>query len=78
MRVSDTASIEVGLTDEETDAVEYVSYSAFTQWLKCGKAYQLSRLLEVRELPAWYFIGGSAFHTAVEFYDHARLEAGLG
>lgn len=70
--MSDEAQIEIG------DEPEYVSYSAFTQWLRCGKAYQLSRMLEVRELPAWYFVGGSAFHSAVETYDRSRLEAGLG
>jgi hypothetical protein len=71
MRVSEAPNIQIG------DEPEYVSYSAFTQWLKCGKAYQLSRLLEVRELPAWYFVGGTAFHKAAEDYDLARWEAGI-
>jgi hypothetical protein len=53
----------------------YVSYSAFTSWLKCGKAYQLSRLLDVKENPAWWFAGGSAVHAATEVYDKALYEA---
>lgn len=54
----------------------YVSFSAFTSWLRCGKAYQLGRLFSVEEDPAWYFVGGSAVHSVTEQYDLARWEAG--
>lgn len=52
----------------------YRSYSSFTSWLSCGKAWQLSRLVEVKEQPAWWFAGGKAVHTASEVYDHKRFE----
>lgn len=55
----------------------YVSYSSFCQYLRCGKSWQLARLLEVREDPAWFFAGGSAVHTATEIYDRAQWEAGV-
>ncbi len=61
-------AIEIG------EGPSYVSYSAFTQWLKCGKAYQLARLLDVQEQPAWWFAGGSAVHAATEVYDRALYE----
>ena len=54
----------------------YVSFSAFTSWLRCGKAYQLGRLLDVNEQPAYYFVGGSAVHSVTEQYDLDRWEAG--
>lgn len=47
------------------------SYSSFTSWLSCGKAWQLSRAAKVAEVPAWYFVGGSAVHTATEVFDRA-------
>ena len=56
----------------------HVSYSSFTQWLKCGKSYELSRLFGVKGQPAWYSVGGSAVHSSTETYDRARVEAGLG
>jgi hypothetical protein len=34
--------------------------------MKCGKAWQLERELKAPQSPAWYFIGGSTFHEAVE------------
>jgi len=42
------------------------SFSSFTSWMKCGKAWQLERQLQAPQTPAWYFIGGSAFHEAIE------------
>lgn len=52
----------------------YRSYSAFTSWLSCGKAWQLSRVAKVAEQPAWWFAGGKAVHSATEVYDHKRFE----
>ena len=48
----------------------YKSYSSFTSWLSCGKAWQLSRIVKVPERPAFWFAGGKAVHTASEVYDH--------
>lgn len=52
----------------------YRSYSSFTSWLSCGKAWQLSRLAEAKEQPAWWFAGGKAVHTATEAYDKRLYE----
>lgn len=48
--------------------VAHRSFSQFTSWLKCGKAYELERVLEVKTVPAWYLAGGSAVHAAIEQY----------
>jgi hypothetical protein len=47
----------------------HISYSSLTTWLDCGWKYYLSRVTEEQELPAWYFVGGSALHKATEVYD---------
>jgi hypothetical protein len=36
--------------------------------LRCGKAWQLERQLQAPSEPAWWFVGGSAFHAAAEKY----------
>jgi hypothetical protein len=46
--------------------IAHRSFSAFTSWLRCGKAFQLERNLQAPSEPAWYFVGGSAFHSAAE------------
>lgn len=56
------------------DSARPVSYSAFTSWLRCGKSYQLERILGIEGLPAWYFVGGSAVHTVTEEYDRHLYE----
>lgn len=53
----------------------YRSYSSFTAWLSCGKAWQLARLVLVKEQPAWWFAGGKAVHTATEAYDNQLFES---
>lgn len=52
-----------------------VSYSSFTSWLRCGKAFQLERIMGIEGLPAWYFVGGSVVHKVTELYDAALFEA---
>ncbi len=47
----------------------HVSYSALKEWLACGKAYQLKRILGLPEKPAWWNIGGHAAHAASEEHD---------
>ena len=54
----------MGLLKETT--VGHRSFSSFTSWVKCGKAWQLERELHVPSEGAWYFVGGSTFHLAVE------------
>lgn len=52
----------------------HVSHSQFSDWLKCGKAYELKRILGIPESPAWWNIGGKGVHSATERYDLMQLE----
>lgn len=52
----------------------HLSYSSFTAWLKCGKAYELQKILGLQEQPAWWSIGGSAFHSATEEMDRLQYD----
>lgn len=56
------------------EAPVYVSFSQITSWLKCGESYRLEKVLKVPSKPAWYFAGGSAVHTATEWYDTDQAE----
>lgn len=67
-----TLSIVVPGSD---DSVRPVSYSAFTSWLRCGKAYQLEKIFGLEGVPAWFFVGGSVVHKVTEQYDQALFEA---
>lgn len=67
-----TLSIIVPGSDDTTRPV---SYSAFTSWLRCGKAFQLERILGIEGVPAWFFVGGSVVHKVTELYDQALYEA---
>lgn len=51
--------------------VRHVSYSAFTDLLKCGKYHQLKRAMAFPGKPSWWLAGGSAVHAATEEYDRA-------
>jgi len=55
--------------------VQHRSFSAFTSWLRCGKAFQLERNLQAPTDPAWWFVGGSAFHLAAEKFLLKTYEA---
>jgi len=55
--------------------VGHRSFSSFSSWVRCGKSWQLERDLQAPSEPAWWFVGGSAFHTAVERYLLAEIEA---
>jgi hypothetical protein len=57
--------------------IQHRSFSAFTSWLRCGKAFQLERNLQAPSEPAWYFVGGSAFHSAAEKYLLAKHQEKL-
>ena len=57
--------------------IQHRSFSAFTSWLRCGKAFQLERNLQAPSEPAWYFVGGSAFHAAAEKYLLAKHQEKL-
>lgn len=61
-------SVQIGEPGKPT----YVSYSQLSSWLKCGKQYELRRIVEVEETPSWALVGGSAVHSATEALDLAR------
>lgn len=50
----------------------HISYSALSDYLQCGKAYQLKRRMGLPERPAWWNVGGHAVHAATEAYDRQR------
>jgi hypothetical protein len=52
----------------------HVSYSALTTYLDCGWKYYLTRVEKRVEQPTWYLCGGSAVHTATEYYDKQLFE----
>lgn len=54
--------------------IAHVSYSQFTEWSKCGKAYELKKVLGLSESPSWWGIGGHGVHAATEQYDRLSLE----
>lgn len=47
----------------------HISYSSRTTYELCPKQYQLTRLIKVPEMPAWWSVGGSAVHAVMEAYD---------
>lgn len=52
----------------------HVSYTQLSQWQECGKRYQLQRVLNLPEKPAWWNIGGHAVHAATEALDREQFE----
>lgn len=47
----------------------HLSYSSLTTWDRCPKSYELSRIRNAQAVPAWYFLGGTAVHKALDDYD---------
>lgn len=58
---------------KEPVVVGHRSFSSMTSWIKCGKAWQLERDFKIPSQPAWWFVGGTSFHLAVERYLTATL-----
>lgn len=54
---------------DDHELPEHISYSSLTEWLDCGWKYYLNKIKHLKELPAWWFYGGSAVHRATEEYD---------
>jgi CRISPR/Cas system-associated exonuclease Cas4 (RecB family) len=48
---------------------QHLSYSAVDSLAQCGERFRLERVAQVPQQPAWWFIGGSAFHLASEYID---------
>jgi hypothetical protein len=54
--------------------IAHRSFSSFSLWIRCGKAWELERYIDAPVDPAWYFVGGTAFHSAAEKFLLAELE----
>jgi len=48
---------------------DHISYSSLTDFLSCGYMYYLSRVRQVKEIPAWWLFGGISVHKASETFD---------
>jgi len=53
----------------------YLSYSSMSSYLECGKRYELERIYNAPQSPAWYFLGGDAVHSATEALDKGEQES---
>lgn len=53
----------------------HISYSSFDTFQQCGEKYRLTRILKVQEEQAWWLYGGTAFHTATEWWDMGDAHA---
>lgn len=56
---------------QEQEEIPYISFSALSDFIRCGKYWQLKRLLKLPERPAYWNAGGRAVHQATEAYDRA-------
>lgn len=61
--------------EEKPEPPPHVSYSALTDWLKCGWYFYLKRALDLPERRAWWNAGGHAVHKATEQYDRQVWDA---
>lgn len=46
---------------------EHISHSQLSTWLECGKRYYFEKVSRLPQTPAWWFVGGSALHSASEW-----------
>jgi hypothetical protein len=46
-----------------------LSHSSLTTFLDCGEKYRLTKIMKAPQDQAWWFIGGSAFHSSTEMFD---------
>jgi hypothetical protein len=51
------------------------SFSQLKTYSSCGEQYRLERIIQAPQTPAWWFVGGKAFHTATEYLDRDGLDA---
>ena len=65
-------------TDETApDSAPARSWSQLSTYRKCGKAYQLEKILRAPRRGAVWFSAGSAVHGSIEDYLNKHLEAKL-
>lgn len=55
----------------------HISHSQVSTYLSCAKRYYLEKVVNVPQVPAWWFVGGSAVHEVFEQYlKHRFAEEG--
>lgn len=65
------------MVEVEPDAVPHTSYSALSDWVTCGKKYQLGRIQRAPKASGWAAVGGTAVHAATAFIDMDKLGRNL-
>jgi putative RecB family exonuclease len=65
------------MTTTELGMPKYFSYSAISSYMQCGKAYELERIKKVPQIPAWWFVGGTAVHELTEKWDRENFPENL-
>ena len=60
------------------DSAPARSWSQMSTYRKCGKAYQLEKILRAPRRGAVWFSSGTAVHASIEAYLRERLEAQHG
>lgn len=55
---------------------EHLSVSQVETLSDCGMKYKLQRLDGIREVPAWWNIGGTAFHATIEWWERQYFATG--
>lgn len=53
----------------------HVSFSQLGTWNECQQKYVIQRAYHPPEVPAWWFIAGTAYHEATEMYDRMRYDS---
>lgn len=53
--------------------MSHVSHSQLTSWLRCGKAYELSRLKHAPRVPAVWTASGVALHEVIDLINKASI-----
>ena len=56
------------MTQQATEA-PHISYSRFSDWVTCGKKYQLARIQRAPQASGWAAVGGTAVHEATAYID---------
>jgi hypothetical protein len=50
------------------------SYSQYRTYSHCGEQFRLERITKFPQKPAWWFVGGTSFHTATEYLDRGETD----
>jgi len=53
--------------------VSHVSHSQLGQWLRCGKAYELNRIMQAPRVPAVWTASGVALHEVIDMINRASI-----